>query len=222
MREAFRDSKDLLDYLNLPNTGNFIENEFSTLVTKSFANRMKNTYDDPLLRQVLPDVKEQNAHSAFVEDPLNEFSTSNKNSPNILQKYQKRALLITSNACAINCRYCFRRHFPYKLHRPKNIEQAIIEIGLDSSISEIILSGGDPLILDDEGLQAIFQQIDNIKTIKTIRIHTRLPIVLPQRISEGLINTLACTDKKLVVVVHANHPNELDHETKRAFDCLKN
>jgi len=222
MRGAFRNSKDLLDYLNLPNTGNFIENEFSTLVTKSFANRMKNTYDDPLLRQVLPDVKERNAHSAFVEDPLNEFSTSNKNSPNILQKYQKRALLITSNACAINCRYCFRRHFPYKLHRPKNIEQAIFEIGLDSSMSEIILSGGDPLILDDEGLQAIFQQIDNIKTIKTIRIHTRLPIVLPQRISEGLIHTLACTDKKLVVVVHVNHPNELDHETKRAFDCLKN
>ena len=211
-----------MKFLDLPDTNKFKENEFPTLVTKSFAKRMKPSYEDPLLKQVLPSPKEQNFHIDFVKDPLNEFSTPDKNSPNILQKYQKRALLITSNACAINCRYCFRRHFPYKLHRPKNIEQAILEIGMDNSINEIILSGGDPLLLDDGSLKTVFNQISSIKTIKTIRIHTRLPIVLPQRISEGLIDVLKLVSQKLVVVVHANHPNELNHETKRAFACLKN
>ncbi len=221
MRGAFRNSKDLLDYLGLPDKGKFKENEFPTFVTKSFAKRMKPSYKDPLLKQVLPDPKEQNSHINFVKDPLNEFSTSRKNSPNILQKYRKRALIISSNACAINCRYCFRRHFPYKDHRPKNVEQAIHEIRLDSSISEIILSGGDPLLLDDRHLKSIFDQIETIKRIKTIRIHTRLPIVLPQRISDSLIKTFNHIEKKLVVVVHANHPNELNHETKRALTCLK-
>ena len=222
MKEAFRNPRHLLEFLQLPEPEKFKENEFSMLVTKSFAKRMEKSYDDPLLKQVLPDAKEEDTRSDFIKDPLNEFSTPDKNSPNILQKYQKRALLITSNACAINCRYCFRRHFPYKLHRPKNIEQAISEIGMDSTINEIILSGGDPLLLDDASLKTIFNQISTIKTIKTIRIHTRLPIVLPQRISEDLIDVLKLVNQKLVVVVHTNHPNELNHETKRAFTCLKN
>ena len=162
-----------MKFLDLPDTNKFKENEFSMLVTKSFAKRMKNSYDDPLLRQVLPDPKEEDTHTDFIKDPLNEFSTPDKNSPNILQKYQKRALLITSNACAINCRYCFRRHFPYKLHRPKNIEQAIFEIGMDNSISEIILSGGEPLLLDDGSLKTIFNQISSIKTVSYT--HLTLP-----------------------------------------------
>ena len=221
MRGAFHNSKSLLEFLKLPYSKKFEDNGFSTLVTKTFARRMESSYEDPLLKQVLPDPKEQDSHPDFVADPLNEFSDLSQNSSNILQKYNKRALLITSNACAINCRYCFRRHFPYKLHRPKTVEQAIKEIGLDTSINELILSGGDPLLLDDKNLDRIFQEIEAIKTIKTIRIHTRLPIVLPQRISEGFLDALNRINKKLVIVVHTNHSNELNDETQRAFNYLK-
>ena len=165
MRDAFHNSKSLLEFLKLPYRKKFEDHGFSTLVTKTFARRMESSYEDPLLKQVLPDPKEQDSHPDFVADPLNEFSDLGQNSSNVLQKYNKRALLISSNACAINCRYCFRRHFPYKLHRPKTVEQAIKEIGLDTSINELILSGGDPLLLDDQNLDRIFQEIEALKTI---------------------------------------------------------
>ena len=221
MKDAFRHSRELLDFLHLPYTDNFKENRFPTLVTKVFARKITSRYDDPLLRQVLPNILEEKADEEFTKDPLNEFSERLKQPSNILQKYQGRALLIASNACAVNCRYCFRRHFPYKENRPSNITKALDEVSKNKTIEEIILSGGDPLLLNDNNLRKIFQAIEEIKSIKTIRIHTRLPVILPQRISEKLIETFYNQKKRIVVVVHSNHPNELDSDTRRAFECLK-
>ena len=221
MKDAFRHSRELLDFLNLTYTDNVKENDFPTLVTKIFAGKMTSQYDDPLLKQVLPDILEEKVNKEFTKDPLNEFSKGLKEPSNILQKYQGRTLLITSNACAVNCRYCFRRHFPYEEHRPSKITKALDEISKNTSIEEIILSGGDPLLLDDNNLRKVFQAIKDIKSIKTIRIHTRLPVILPQRISERLIETLYNQEQRIVVVVHSNHPNELDSDTRRAFECLK-
>ena len=163
MKDAFRHSRDLLDFLNMPHTDNVKENGFPTLVTKIFAGKMTSQYNDPLLKQVLPSILEEKVNKEFTNDPLDEFSKGLKERSNILQKYQGRALLIASNACAVNCRYCFRRHFPYEEHRPSKITKALDEISKNTSIEEIILSGGDPLLLNDNNLRKIFQDIENIK-----------------------------------------------------------
>ena len=222
MRTAFRGPRELLDFLGLAHDKKFKAHNFKTLVTRSFAKRMQKNYEDPLLLQVLPDSREDEHTEGFVKDPLNEFSGELNSTPNLLKKYRHRALLIASNACAINCRYCFRRHFPYQNNRPNNTNQAISEIATDPSITEVILSGGDPLLIDDKNFSALLRAIEDIDHVKTIRVHTRIPIVLPSRVTEALVESLMKIRKNLVFVVHSNHPKELNWETQRAFNCLKN
>jgi len=174
---------------------------------------------DPLLLQVLADVNERLVMPGFVADAVDEINRTR--APGLIQKYAHRALLIASPACAVHCRYCFRREFPYADHPPGALHEAVEVIRADHSLTEIILSGGDPLTLPDDTFTALFNSIAAIPHVRRIRIHTRLPVVLPQRTTSVLLHTLASTAKPVVMVVHVNHAQELDADTHRAFTLLR-
>ena len=196
---------------------------FPLRVTEGFKNRIINgDVQDPLLRQILPLNEEDQDHPDFSIDPLAEYARQPV--PGLLHKYHGRALLVVTGACAIHCRYCFRRHFPYQDSNPASNQwqSALDYLAHDHSISEIILSGGDPLTLSDERLSGLAEALAEIPHIKRLRIHTRIPIVLPERIVDSLVDWLTGTRLKPVVVVHVNHANELDHSVIPAIEKLKN
>ena len=198
--------------------------KFQLLVPPSFIARMKvGDANDPLLRQVLPTLEERKSNVSFVSDPLAETDPTLGiiKTPSLLQKYQGRVLLITTPGCAVNCRYCFRREFPYTEHRPREHQQALEAIAADTSIHEVILSGGDPLLLNDVQLQRLLAAIDEISHVQRVRIHSRIPIVLPQRITQRLVTMLQQRRCQMVMVVHSNHEQELNAETSRGLACLK-
>ena len=198
---------------------------FPLRVPRRFVARMRpRDPNDPLLRQVLPTAAEDEPVSVlpdgtrFSVDPLreNEFARA----PAVIQKYRGRALLIATAACAVHCRYCFRKHFPYDDHGPDQREAALAALREDAQLTEVILSGGDPLVLTDAALAELIRRLDEIGHLERLRIHTRLPIVLPSRITQALLDVLKATRLRVIVVVHANHPRELDADTERAFACL--
>ncbi len=227
LAEAFNNIEDLCRYLHLspddlPVSVAATEN-FPLRVPLSFAACIeKGNPHDPLLRQVLPINEELNAYPGFSHDPVGDLASATQ--AGILHKYHGRVLLISTGSCAINCRYCFRRNFPYAdLQLSKQKEDAAIQsIQDDATISEVILSGGDPLLLSDARLTRLIQQLGNIKHLQRIRIHTRLPIVLPARITDELINTLSLSPKQIVMVVHCNHANEIGERVIAACNLLKN
>ena len=206
---------DLCDYVgvevqDLPNALQ-AEKDFPVRVTRSFADRIeKGKPQDPLLLQVLPLAQEVIEVQGFTEDPLEEKQANPV--PGLIHKYAGRVLLISNPSCAIHCRYCFRRHFPYDENTPGSQQFApIIDyLQQDSSIHEVILSGGDPLMSNDKQLAGLINAIAGISHIETLRIHTRLPVVLPERITDDLVKVLASTRLKVVMVIHSNHANELD------------
>ena len=225
---AARDAQTLLDAVQLVHTDLPYPVDttahFQLLAPPSFIARMRRgNANDPLLKQVLPTLQEHQISAGFRRDPLAETDPSHGfiKAPSLLQKYQGRALLITTPGCAINCRYCFRREFPYTEHRPKNHQDALAAIAADPSISELILSGGDPLLLSDSQLTQLLSNVESIPHVQRIRIHSRIPIVLPERLTQTLMDTLANRRCQIVVVVHSNHPQELNATTARAFDCFK-
>ena len=177
---------------------------------ESFLKRMQpGDVHDPLLRQVLPLAEEDAEVPGFTIDALDEAQF--RKAPGLLHKYAGRALLVLTGACAVHCRYCFRRHYPYS-QEPKRLddwEPAFVAIEQDESIREVLLSGGDPLMLTDERLAAVVRRLEAIPHLRRLRIHTRLPIVLPNRVTWELIDLLTSTRLTPVVVVHANHPAEL-------------
>jgi L-lysine 2,3-aminomutase len=185
------------------------------------ANMEKGNPHDPLLRQVLPITDELVSYEGFTNDPVGDCAAATQTG--VLHKYQGRVLLINTGSCAINCRYCFRRHFPYAdLQLSKQTEQAALQhIQNDASIHEVILSGGDPLLLSDERLARLIDQLNEIKTVQRIRIHTRLPIVLPARVTDKLVDIFANSTKPAVVVVHCNHANEVSESVLLACQQLK-
>lgn len=198
-----------------------LRNDFAFKVTRSFAARMKpGDPRDPLLRQVLPSIEEAKMAPGFHLDPVGDLDAIEE--PGLLHKYQGRVLLITTGACAIHCRYCFRRNFPYqeqqlaKRREPLSLEK----IKEDPSISEVILSGGDPLVLSNERLRTLVTAIAAIPSIERLRLHTRLPIVLPSRIDQELLAILQMTRLKVIVVIHSNHPNEINDEVHQALEAL--
>jgi lysine-2,3-aminomutase-related protein len=176
---------------------------------------------DPLLRQVLPLDDECVAASGFVTDPVGDLAAMIV--PGVLRKYRGRALLVTTGACAVHCRYCFRRHFPYgEAHAAKEGWRAAIQYLLaEPSVTEVILSGGDPLTLSDRKLAELCAMLAEIKHIQRLRVHTRLPIVLPERVDDTLLRTLTSTRLQTVMVVHANHANELDDAVGEALASLR-
>ncbi len=194
---------------------------FPLRVSESFVARMhKGDPHDPLLRQVLPLEEEYAVVEGFSSDPLNE---RDKNPvPGLLHKFKGRVLLTVTSACPVHCRYCFRRSFPYHENNPGRAQwqQAFDYIARDNSIHEVILSGGDPLTLDDDYLNFFMQQLNTILHVKILRIHTRMPIMIPERISDELIQTLTRTRLKPVVVIHCNHAQEIDTSVGAALQKL--
>ncbi|HAJ91849.1 MAG TPA: EF-P beta-lysylation protein EpmB [Gammaproteobacteria bacterium] len=188
-----------------------LTDNFPLRVPHGFVQRMnKGDSRDPLLLQVLPVQQETVATDGWLCDPLEELDAMPV--PGLLHKYRGRALLTVTGACAIHCRYCFRRHFPYADANPTSDhwQPSIKYIEQHPDITELILSGGDPLTLTDARLQSLTDRLADIEHLHTLRIHTRLPIVLPERVDAGLLAWLASQRQKLVMVVHSNHPNEVD------------
>jgi EF-P beta-lysylation protein EpmB len=193
---------------------------FAMRLPAPFASRIDPTDpNDPILLQVLPSEEEKRHLSGDSADPLDEAAAVR--SPALLQKYAGRALLITSPACAVHCRYCFRRAFPYEDHRGSALNEAVHAIRNDTSLSEVILSGGDPLSLTDPALKRLLKDLGTIGHLKRLRIHTRTPVVVPQRVSRSLVDLLTATKLPVAIVVHVNHARELDADTERAFRALK-
>jgi EF-P beta-lysylation protein EpmB len=177
--------------------------------------------DDALLRQVLPVAAELTGGAEYVEDPVGERSALR--APALLQKYRGRALLITTPACAVHCRYCFRREFPYTEQSAEGPRwsEALAAIAADDSLEEIILSGGDPLSLSNARLESLTRALAAIPHVRRIRVHTRQPVVLPSRVDAGLLQWLSAAALPIVLVLHVNHPNELDAELIAACARLR-
>jgi L-lysine 2,3-aminomutase len=195
---------------------------FRLRVPRNYVARMRvGDPADPLLRQVLPIGRELEDVADYVTDPLGEHAALR--APGLLQKYRGRALIITTSACAVHCRYCFRREFPYseQTSNAPRWSAALSEIGRDSSIEEVLLSGGDPLSLSDARLKSLTDALATIPHIRRLRVHTRQPIVLPSRVDGGLLNWLHSVRIPTVFVLHANHPNELSEDVRAACEKLR-
>lgn len=221
---GFHSAEALLDYLQLPRTlaNPSAEQYFATRVPRGFANRMqKNNPNDPLLLQVLAVDAEMQPIPGYSCHPLQEQAVNPL--PGLIHKYMSRVLLTITGACAVNCRFCFRRHFPYEENNPgSNGWSAVFDyIKNDSRITEVILSGGDPLVVKNKTLSYFFENLSAISHVKTIRIHTRIPIVLPERIEEGFMQCIANCKKNIVIVMHCNHPQELDETVSHACQLLR-
>jgi EF-P beta-lysylation protein EpmB len=226
LADSFTKPEDLLAFLEL-DAEDFPEllpaaRRFPFRVPRGYAGRMaKRDPTDPLLLQTLPRPEELLVLADFAADPVGDLQAVAK--PGVLQKYRGRVLLITTGACAIHCRYCFRREFPYDgnaLARSRERE-ALDYIARDRGIREVILSGGDPWVLSDQRLGELAAGLAAIPHLRRLRIHTRLPLVLPSRVTPDLVRCLAETRLCTVVVVHANHPNEFDGEVSGALDSLR-
>jgi EF-P beta-lysylation protein EpmB len=194
---------------------------FPLLVPRGFVARMRpGDPADPLLLQVLPRAAEGDSAPGFTTDPVGELAAVA--APGIVRKYAGRALLLVTGGCAVNCRYCFRREFPYAEAgaAPAAVDAALDHVAADDSLSEVILSGGDPLLVDDARLAALLARLDAIGHVRRLRIHTRLPVVLPSRVTPGLVATLASSRLSCVVVIHANHAAELDADVAAAIGRL--
>ena len=181
----------------------------------------KGNINDPLLRQILPLDAESEVIEGYSSDPLQELRQMH--SPGVIKKYQGRLLLTLTGTCAVNCRYCFRRLFPYSKANPSNQywQSALERIQGDSSISEIILSGGDPLLLSDKKLASLINDLKSIEHLNTLRIHTRVPVFLPERINKDLLTLLQACPLKVVMVIHCNHPREIDLAVEQQLSALK-
>lgn len=196
--------------------------DFPVRVPRPFLTRIeKGNPQDPLLRQILPVLAETENVSGFVADPLGEAQA--RRSSGLLHKYQSRVLLVLSGTCAINCRYCFRRYFPYEDNKLGSEELAGIGAYLAEhpEVNEVILSGGDPLVTSNLRLSQLIEVIESVPTIQRLRIHTRLPVVIPRRVDQGLLQCLADTRLQTVLVTHSNHPQELGDEFDLAMNTLK-
>jgi EF-P beta-lysylation protein EpmB len=226
LKEVINDPDYLLEMSGIPASYPVLSEKvlksFPLRVPIAFMRRIKNgDPDDPLLRQILPTKEEEESVPGFTTDPLSEQQT--QIIPGLLQKYQGRALLLVTGVCAIHCRYCFRRHFPYADSNPAKtqFQQAIDHLRQDTSITEVILSGGDPLSLSDQRLSVLSSKLAEIPHIKRLRIHSRIPIVLPERINDQTLLWLGKSRLKTVLVVHVNHPNELDHDVAVAIKKIR-
>lgn len=217
LAEAFRTPADLLRYLEIdsssPNSSADAQQQFRMLVPRGFANRMeKGNPDDPLLRQVLPIAAELDTRPGFTLDPVGDLQS--QQSPGLLHKYRGRVLLINSGGCAINCRYCFRRHFPYahSVATADELDIAVDMIRRTTDIEEVIFSGGDPLLMRDASLARLVGTLETIPHVRRLRIHSRMPVVLPERITPQLLGVLGESRLGVVMVIHANHARELSND----------
>ena len=225
LQQAIRDPAELCRQLGLPDAlvpaAREAGQDFPLFAPRPFVSRIEpGNPADPLLRQLLPVSEELSITPGFTADPLSEQGTHSV--PGLLQKYHGRALLVTTGACAIHCRYCFRRHFPYHESPAAATlwQPAIDQLQTDADIEEVILSGGDPLTLVDSQLKQLVDQLQEIPHLKLLRIHTRLPIMIPARICDSLVDWLSGTRLQPIMVIHANHTRELDEDVAASLGRL--
>ena len=223
MKQAIRSSLGLCEFLKIPPTAiNVEENDFPVFVPRSFAARM-NPGDpaDPLLLQVIAQSQESLPIEGYEKDPNGEATAVL--AAGVLRKYSSRALMITSGACAVHCRYCFRRHYPYS-DSPSGLEQwqsSLQAIAQDTNIEEVILSGGDPLVLSDQSIGQLLSALADIPHVKHVRFHTRTPVIIASRMTSTLLSHLKSTRLKVWFVIHSNHANELDREVLASLSKLQ-
>ena len=226
LREAVRDPRELLDLLGLDRLAPRLSDEamvqFPLRVPRGFVARMRRgDPSDPLLRQVLPLDDEMRPMPGFGLDAVGDGAA--KTAPGVIQKYRGRALLVATGSCAIHCRYCFRRHFPYaeETAARDGWRDAVDLIRRDASIEEVLLSGGDPLSLSNGKLAELTGALADIPHLRRLRIHSRLPIVVPERVDDGLMGWLTALPWPVTLVVHANHANEFDGTVDAALGRLR-
>ena len=225
MKTAIRDGIELCQRLGLPMryeaAAARASRQFPVFAPHSYVARIQpGNPADPLLRQVLPLAEEMDEVAGYSADPVDDLGATIL--PGMIQKYAGRVLLITTGACAIHCRYCFRRQYPYA-EGPRTADAwdpTIEKLAEDASIDEVLLSGGDPLTMVDSVLRELVFRLAGIEHLKRIRIHTRLPVVIPERVTKELISWLRGTRLTPIVVVHANHAAELNEDVAAAFSRL--
>lgn len=218
LKTNFSRLDELMDFLELNNADRKLllqKPDFPLNVPRRIASKMqKGTLDDPIAKQFLPHILEDEDNTGFSYDPNEE--KLHQLAPKMLKKYEGRTLIISTSACAMHCRYCFRQNFPYET-TDKSFAKELEQIRSDSSIFEAILSGGDPLSLSDRRLGELLHAIEQIPHVKIIRFHTRFPIGIPERIDSDFLALLKSIKKQIVFVVHVNHPRELDEEVLTAL-----
>ncbi|MBP89055.1 MAG: EF-P beta-lysylation protein EpmB [Planctomycetaceae bacterium] len=225
MKEAIRDPGELCRRLDLPDdlqtAAERAVSDFPLFVTPDYLAKIElGNPRDPLLRQVLPIADELDERESFTRDPVSDSAAHQQ--PGLIHKYRGRALLMVTGACPIHCRYCFRRHFPYD-EAPQSLEAwqpALQHIAEDASIDEVILSGGDPLTVVDSQLAKLVAALAEIPHLRRLRVHSRLPIVIPERVTNELLDLLTRSRLTPVIVVHANHPRELEGSVARSLSRL--
>jgi EF-P beta-lysylation protein EpmB len=225
-REAITDPRELLQILGLSHRAGELlaqaDTGFPMRVPRGFAARMRHgDASDPLLLQVLPRAAELDDVPGFTSDAVGDLDA--RAGHGVLHKYEGRALLIATGSCAVHCRYCFRRHFPYaeETAGANGWRGAVARIAADPSIEEVILSGGDPLSLATSKLRELSDALSDVPHVRRLRIHTRLPVVLPERIDAEFLGWLAGLRFESVVVLHANHANEIDAAVESACADLR-
>ena len=222
MKTAIRSSADLRRQLGLPPSAipDGCE-DFPTFVPRPLFRRIRRQDpDDPILRQVLATAEESVEVDGFVADPVGDVQSLSASG--LIHKYDGRALVVTTGACAVHCRYCFRREFPYSENSgvTSRYQEALDKIESDTSLTEILLSGGDPLTLTDAILRDLVGRLDAINHLQRLRIHTRLPVVVPDRVTAELIDMLKSSRLTSWIVIHCNHPQELGDDVFSATDRL--
>lgn len=221
LRSNFISLSQLADFLDLSELQrrSFIATpQFSLNLPLRLAQKIqKGTLDDPILKQFLPTAEERVISSGFVSDPVGDEGCRQGQ---LLHKYQGRVLLVCTSACAMHCRYCFRQHFDYSLS-DKLFEKELRLISLDTSINEVILSGGDPLSLDNRILKSLFDCLSLIPHVRKVRFHSRFPIGIPERIDEEFLSLLESVPLQFWFVVHVNHPKELDDDVLSALKAVQ-
>lgn len=221
-KNNFTRIEPLLDFLEMSESNRkaiLSRPRFALNLPQRLAHKIeKNCLDDPILRQFVPLQDELTVTPGFVADPVQDKTF--KKTKKILHKYKSRALLVTTSACAMHCRYCFRQNFPYETAE-KSFEDEISYIHQDPTLSEIVLSGGDPLSLSDASLSSLFKSLDVIPHLKRIRFHTRFPIGIPERIDDSFLDILASSTKQIFFIVHVNHPKEIDSDVAKALKKIQ-
>ncbi len=229
LAEGIADLGELLDALGLDpgvvgddSAAAAAVRQFAVRVPRGFVARIRHgDPDDPLLRQVLADAREEMLVPGYTTDPVGELSAAS--APGLLSKYSGRVLIVVAGACAVHCRYCFRRHFPYSAHAVAGRDwgPTVAAVAADPSVEEVILSGGDPLMLPDERLAALVGALAEVPHLRRLRVHSRMPVVLPERVDDALLEWLAGTRLTPIMVVHANHALEIDGPVRDALERLR-
>jgi len=226
LAEAYTSVEELFAYLEIPGAlipqARRASGDFALRVPRNFASRMeKGNPEDPLLLQVLPRAEELEEHPGFLADPVGDQDRIE--APGVLQKYDGRILLIATGACGVHCRYCFRRHFPYGESNAGRDQwaESLDLLSRSPDTREVILSGGDPLTLSDARLAGLVEALNQIPHLKRLRIHSRLPVLVPERITGELVDWLTLGRLQPILVFHVNHPRELSARITDALAPLR-